>query len=61
MYRRYTVSQKDGMWYAHLVGFPWIPIIGSFRKTKRGAQVVAAQRMALPLKEYMGLKEAKGE
>lgn len=61
MNRRYTVSKdtKSGLWYAHKAGFPWIPVFGSFRGSKRAAQRVAADCMALPLKEYLGLREAK--
>ena len=58
MKRTYTVSkdEKSGLWYAHKVGFPWIPVFGSFSKSKRAAQRVAADCMALPLKEYLQLK-----
>jgi hypothetical protein len=58
MKRTYTVSkdEKSGLWYAHRVGFPWIPVFGSFNKSKRAAQRVAADCMALPLKEYLQLK-----
>ncbi len=58
MKRTYTVSkdEKSGLWYAHKVGFPWIPVFGSFRKSKRAAQRVAADCMALLLKEYLQLK-----
>jgi hypothetical protein len=58
MKRTYTVSkdEKSGLWYAHKAGFSWIPIFGSFSKNKRAAQRVAADCMALPLKEYLQLK-----
>ena len=58
MKRTYTVSKdaKSGLWYAHKVGFSWIPLLGSFSKSKRAAQRVAADCMALPLKEYLQLK-----
>lgn len=58
MKRAYTVSkdEKSGLWYAHKVGSPWIPVGGSFSKSKRAAQRVAADCMALPLKEYLQLK-----
>lgn len=56
MKRTYTVSKaKSGAWYAHKVGYPWIPVLGSFRKSKRAAQRVAADCMGLPLKEYLQL------
>ena len=37
MKRHYTVSkdEKSGLWYAHKAGFPWIPVLGTFSKTKR--------------------------
>jgi hypothetical protein len=58
MKRTYTVSkdEKSGLWYAHKVDFSWIPVLGSFSKSKRVAQRVAADCMALPLKEYLQLK-----
>lgn len=59
MKRTYTVSkdEKSGLWYAHMVGYPWIPLLGSFSKNKRTAQKYAADCMALPLQEYLRLKE----
>lgn len=58
MKRTYTVSKtQDGDWYAHKVGYPGIPVFGSFG-TKHHALTVAAQKMCLPLKEYMALKMA---
>lgn len=52
--RTYTVSRdKNGLYYAHKVGFPWIPIWGSFAKSRRGAQKHAAAAMALTLEEYL--------
>lgn len=58
MKRTYTVSkaEKSGLWYAHKIGFPWIPVWGSFSKSKRVAQKHAADCMALSLKEYLQLK-----
>ena len=58
MKRTYTVSkeEKSGLWYVHKVGFPWIPLLGSFKKRKREAQKIAADCMALSLKEYFLLK-----
>jgi len=59
MKRTYTVSkdEKSGLWYAHKAGFSWIPVFGSFRKSKRAAQRIAADCMAISLKEYLQLKE----
>ena len=36
---RYTVSQdkNSGLWYAHMIGFPYIPVFGSFSERKRTA------------------------
>ena len=41
----YTVSrdEKSGLWYVHLEGFPYVPVFGSFRKTKRAAQRIARE------------------
>lgn len=63
MKRSYTVSfvrSESGkkVWYAHMVGFPYIPVMserGTFG-TKKQAMQIAADSMGLPLKEYMGLK-----
>lgn len=45
---RYVVSkdEKSGMWYVHLEGFAYIPVFGSFRKTKGAAQRIARERNA---------------
>ena len=61
MKRHYTVSkdEKSGLWYVHKTGFPWIPVLGTFSKTKRAAQKHAADLMAIPLKEYLQLPEVK--
>ena len=42
----YVVSkdEKSGLWYVHLEGFAYIPVFGSFRKTKRAAQRIAKER-----------------
>ena len=59
MKRTYTVSKEErsGLWYAHKAGFSRIPVFGSFRKNKRAAQRIAANCMAISLKEYLQLKE----
>ena len=59
MKRYYTVSkdEKSGLWYAHKAGFSLIPVFESFRKNKRAAQRIAADCMAISLKEYLQLKE----
>lgn len=54
--RKYTVSQtENGLWYAHKKGFPNLPVMGSFSKSKRSAQAEAAQCMAITLKEYFAI------
>ncbi len=58
--RVYTVSQKDGYWYVHMVGYSYIPCFGTFHKRKKDAQKDAAMWMGLPFEEYMKLPERKG-
>ena len=43
---RYVVSKDDksGLWYVHLEGFAYVPVFGSFRKTKRAAERIARER-----------------
>lgn len=45
----YVVSfdPKAGMWYVHLEGFPYVPVFGSFTKSKRAAQRIARDRNML--------------
>jgi len=59
MKRTYTVSkdEKTGLWYVHKVGYPRIPVYGSFSKSKRTAQKYAANCMNIPLKEYLKIKK----
>ncbi len=56
----YTVSQKDGMWYAHMCGYSYIPVFGSFSESKRQAMEWAAASMGLPYKEYMQVRKKYG-
>ena len=46
---KYVVGkdEKSGLWYVHLDGFPYVPVFGSFRKTKRAAQRIASERNQL--------------
>lgn len=39
MQRRYTVSKdaKSGLWYAHMKGYTYIPVAGSFSERKSEA------------------------
>ena len=59
MKRVYTVSkdEKTGLWYAHKVGYPRVPVFGSFSRNKRTAQKYAANCMGISLKEYLRIKE----
>lgn len=51
---KYTVSQdKNGYWYAHRVGYAYIPVFGSFSRNKRIAQEIAAGNMGLTYDEYI--------
>lgn len=45
----YVVSRDDksGMWYVHLEGFAYVPVFGSFRRSKRAAQRIATERNML--------------
>lgn len=55
----YVVSkEKGGQYYCHMVGFPYIPVMGSFG-TKKHALKCAADSMGLPLKEYMKLRKTE--
>ena len=56
----YTVSQKDGMWYAHKCGYPYIPVFGSFSKSKREALGWAAASMGLTYAEYIKARSKYG-
>jgi hypothetical protein len=56
----YTVSEKDGFWYAHMCGYSYIPVMGSFSESKAEAMKWAAASMGLPLKEYMMIRRKYG-
>lgn len=59
--RDYTVSQdKNGYWYAHMVGYSYIPCFGSFSKNKRNALQCAADYMGLSYAEYMAYRKKMG-
>lgn len=55
MRKRYTVSKeiKSGLWYAHMKGFAYIPVFGSFCEKKSDAMEYA--------KMYNGLSHRAGE
>lgn len=52
MARRYTVSQDKatGLWYAHLKGYSYIPVFGSFSEKKSEAMEYAKMKDWLPNK-----------
>lgn len=60
----YTVSkEKGGQWYAHMVGYPYIPCMidgCSTYGSKKNALHNAAIMMGLPYKEYMALRRKEG-
>jgi hypothetical protein len=65
----YTVSQTraesgDLVWYAHLEGFSYIPVIlaerHTFHTSKKYALTNAAIKMGLPYDSYMELRRRKG-
>lgn len=49
---KYIVSKdnKSGMWYAHLDGFPYVPVGGSFSAKKSEAMEYAKMYNGLPHK-----------
>lgn len=51
MKRNYTVSkdQDSGLWYAHMIGFDYVPVFGSFGN-KRHAEECAKMMDDLPHK-----------
>ena len=56
----YTVSQKDGIWYAHMVGYSYIPVFGSFSEKRTDALKWAAASMGLTYREYMQARKKYG-
>lgn len=56
----YTVSQKDGMWYAHMVGYNYIPVFGSFSEKRTDALRWAAASMGLSYRDYMKIRSKYG-
>lgn len=52
MERCYTVSKdvRSGLWYAHMKGFPYIPVSGSFSAKKSEAMEYARMYDNLPHK-----------
>lgn len=52
MLKNYTVSKdsKSGMWYAHMKGYAYIPVSGSFSEKKSEAKEYAKMYSGLPHK-----------
>jgi len=52
MNKRYTISKdtKSGLWYAHMKGYSYIPVSGSFSKRKSEAMEYAKMYDYLPNK-----------
>ena len=50
--REYTVSKdsKSGLWYAHMKGYSYIPVSGSFSEKKSEAKEYAKMYSGLPHK-----------
>lgn len=50
----YTVSKhkESGLWYAHMEGYSYIPVTGSFSEDRAGAVEWAAASMGLSVREY---------
>lgn len=49
---RYTVSKdnKSGLWYAHMKGYAYVPVCGSFSEKKSEAMEYAKMYSGLPHK-----------
>lgn len=60
MGKRYTVSKdiKSGLWYAHMKGFAYIPVFGSFCKKKSDAMEYAKCAMGFRI-EWVKLRKGK--
>lgn len=43
---KYVVSKDDktGLWYAHLSGYPYVPVFGSISESKSHAMKAARER-----------------
>ena len=49
--RRYTVSKdKSGLWYAHMKGYAYVPVSGSFSEKKSEVMEYAKMYSGLPHK-----------
>jgi len=61
--RKYTVSKdsKSGLWYAHMKGYAYIPVFGSFSKKKSEAMEYAKMYNLLPNKVEQIEKKRKAE
>jgi len=58
MRRTHAVScDGNGLWYAHKVGFPHIPLAGSFSRRRADAEKLAAAMQAIPVQEWRKLRD----
>lgn len=57
----HTISQhkESGLWYVHMVGFPNIPAMGTFSKTRREAEKHLINYLGLSWKEYCDWKKQR--
>ena len=49
-------KEKGGRWYVHELGRADSPIVGTYRKDKKDALHLAADRCGVSYKEYMKLR-----
>ena len=56
MTKKYTISKDGPLYYAHKIGFSYIPVGGSFG-SKQHATKCAANCMGLTVKDYNSLKQ----
>lgn len=58
----YTVTkdEKTGLWYAHKKGYPYLPVFGTFERTKKRALKHAADCMGMTFEQYMEFRNGKG-
>ena len=57
----HTISQdKDsGLYYVHMVGYPYIPAFGTFSKTKREAEKHLVNYIGMTWKDYCEWKKQR--
>lgn len=57
--RAYDVSFNGKYWYAHVRGYPAIPVLGSFG-TKKYAMTIAGGNMGLTYEQYVEWRRKYG-